>query len=80
VLVTELTHSGEVAVRGHEDPVRADDRLEDDRRDGAGSLHHDGVAQMLQPPLALLLLGGGVERGAVGVGTPVPDDTRHTGL
>ncbi len=80
VLVAELTHALEVAVGRHEDAVGADHRLEDDRRHRVRALDHEGVAQVLEGPVALLLLALGVEGRAVGVGTPEVHDARLAGL
>ena len=69
-------HAGEVAVRGHEDAVRADHRLEQDGGDRVPALDHDHVGEMPEGALALLGVVGGMERRAVGVRTP---ELHHAG-
>ncbi len=74
VLVAYLTHPGQIARRRHHDPRRARDRLQDDRGDRRRPLEGDRRLQVLQRPGALLLLGLGVEAGAVEVGRPEVHD------
>ena len=80
VLVADLADPGEVAVRGRDHPVGADDGLQDDRSDVLRALGGDGVAQVRQRALALLLLGLGVEGAAVEVGAPEAHHPGHAGL
>ena len=74
VLVAELAHAGQVAVRRDQHAVGPHHRLEHDGGDGGRALHlHDG-AQVVERPLGLLGVGRRVERGAVGVRAEEVDD------
>ena len=65
VPVADLPDAGEVARRRHHDPGGAGDGLEHDRGDGRRPLEGDDLLEVLERALALLGLGGGVERAAV---------------
>ena len=62
VLVAELPHASQVAGRRHQNAVGAHHWLQDDGRDGARSLHHDRVGQVLEGPRGFLCLVRGIER------------------
>ena len=55
VPVADLPHSGEVAGRRHHDPGGAGHRLQDDRGDRLRPLEGDGLLQVRERALALLL-------------------------
>src|SRR5690606_23061521 len=69
-----------VARRRDEDAVGDHDRLEDDRGDLVRALGLDGVPQVGERPLGLLLRCRGGELAAVEVGAPVVHDARDAGL
>ena len=76
-LVADRTHALEVAGRWHQNAVRPDDRLEDDRGHRLRALDHDQVAQVSQRAFRLFFRRSCVERRAVGVRAPVVDDAGH---
>jgi hypothetical protein len=61
-LVAQRADPGEIPGWRHQDPVGADNGLQDDRRDRVRSLDHEDVAQMCEGSRRLLLLSGRVER------------------
>src|SRR5699024_2970153 len=78
--VTNGAHAGEVAVRGHQNAIGADDGFQNDGGNGVRAFHHDRVAQMLQRAFAFFLFTGGVEGRAVGIGAPEMHDAGYGGF
>ena len=72
--VAQCTYSRQVAVRRHQDAVRADDGLQHDRCDVVSALEHDDLGQVGERSLALLFRGVRPERGAVRVRAEELDD------
>ena len=67
VPVAQRPHALQVTGRRHEHAVRADDGLDDDRRDRGGALERDDLLEVGERALGLLLGRVGVERRAVRV-------------
>ena len=68
MLIAQRAHTREVAGRGHENSGRADNALDNDRADGAGTLKLDDLLEVLKRAFALLRLRVRPEGRAVEVG------------
>ena len=80
VAIAKIAHALQIAGRGHENAVGADDCLEPDHRHGLRALDHQHVFEMLQCALTLLFFVGRVKRRAIRVRAPELDGASRARL